>query len=228
MSPFFNWRSKPKRIFYRTLYKNRQSNSWLVSLKGDLGIAKNYRGITLTTIAAKVYNALLHNRIEPKIEKILKKNQNGFRRNRSNNIICQLLQGFWHRGKLEQILFAYGLPPQKKAVVAIMMLYKTTKVKVRSPDGDTDYLDIVAGVLQGDTLAPYLFIISLGYVLRTSINLMKENSFKLAKERSRRYPAQTITDADYAYDIALLAITPPQAETLIHSLERKLDGIHVL
>ena len=48
--------------------------------KGDLGIVKNYQGITLTSIAAKIYNALLHNRIEPKIEKILRKNQNGFRR----------------------------------------------------------------------------------------------------------------------------------------------------
>ena len=28
----------------------------------------------------------------------------------------------------------------------------------------TDYFDIVAGVLQGDTLAPYLFIICLDYV----------------------------------------------------------------
>ena len=41
-----------------------------------------------------------------------------------------------------------------------MILYRNTKVKVRSPDEDTDYFDIVAGVLQGDTLAPYLFIMS--------------------------------------------------------------------
>ena len=34
---------------------------------GDLGLAKNYRGITLTSIAAKIYNAQLRNRIEPKI-----------------------------------------------------------------------------------------------------------------------------------------------------------------
>ena len=33
--------------------------------KGDLGIAKNYRGITLISIMAKIYNALLRNRIEP-------------------------------------------------------------------------------------------------------------------------------------------------------------------
>ena len=54
-----------------------------------------------------------------------------------------------------------------------------------------------------DTLDPYQFIIYLDYVLRTSIDFMKDNGFKLAKERSRRYPAQTITNADYADDIAL-------------------------
>ena len=40
--------------------------------KGDLGLAKNCRGITFTSIAAKIYNALLRNRIEPKIENILR------------------------------------------------------------------------------------------------------------------------------------------------------------
>ena len=45
------------------------------------------------------------------------------------------------------------------------------------------------------------------------------------KKRSRRYPAKTITDADYADDIALLANTPNQAETLLHSLERAATGI---
>ena len=142
--------------------------------KGDLGLAKNYRGITLTSIAAKTYNALLRNRIEPKIDNILRKNQNGFRRNRSTTsqilTIRRILEGVRaknlqatllfvdftkafdsiHRGKMEQILLAYGLP--KETVAAIMILYRNTKVKVRSPDRDTDYFDIVAGVLQGNTL----------------------------------------------------------------------------
>ena len=99
------------------------------------------------------------------------------------------------------------------------------KSKSLLPDGDTDYFDIVAGVSQGDTLAPYLFIICLDYVLRTSINKMKDNGFKLTKERSKRYPVQTITDADYADDIALLANTSGQAETLLHSLERAAPGV---
>ena len=127
------------------------------------------------------------------------------------------------RGKMEQILLAYGLP--EKNVAAIMILYRNTKVKVRSPDGDTEYFDIVAGVLQGDMLAPYLFIICLDYVLRTLIDNIRENGFVLTKKRSRRYPAKTITDANYVNDIALLANTPNQAETILHSLERAAAGI---
>ncbi len=64
-----------------------------------------------------------------------------------------------------------------------------------------------------------MLIICLDFELRTSIDLMRENSFKLTKERSRRYPAQTITDVDYGDDIALLANAPTQAETLLRSLE---------
>ena len=109
------------------------------------------------------------------------------------------------------------------------MLHKNTKVKVVSPDKDTDYFDIIASVLQGDTFAPYLLIICLDYGLRTSIEEMKDNGFKLTKERSRRYPTQTITDADYFDYIALLANTPSQAETLLFNLEQAPAdiGLHV-
>ena len=90
-----------------------------------------------------------------------------------------------------------------------MILYKNTKVKVRSPDGDTDFFYIVTGVLQGDTLATYLFIFRPDFGFRMSIDLMKENGSKLVKERSRRYLAQTIMDADYADDSAFGKFTRP-------------------
>ena len=47
---------------------------------------------------------------------------------------------------------------------------------------------------------------SSGKLVRLSIG--RRNGIKLTKEKSRRYPAQTITDADYADDIALLANAP--------------------
>ena len=55
--------------------------------------------------------------------------------------------------------------------------------------------------------------------------MMKDNGFNLAKERSRRYPTQTITDVDYADDIAFLANIHDQAETLLHGLEWAAVGI---
>ena len=62
-------------------------------------------------------------------------------------------------------------------------------------------------------------------MLKTSIDKMKDNGFKRAKERSRRYPEQTIMDVDYIDDIALLANAPDQAETQLHSLEPAAGGI---
>ena len=118
---------------------------------------------------------------------------------------------------MEDLQLAYGLP--KETVAAITILYRNTKMKVRSPDEDTEYFDIVSGVQQEDTPAPILFIICLDFVLRTSIDKIRENCFELTLKRSRRYPAKTINDADYADDIAILANTPNQAETLLHSLE---------
>ena len=112
--------------------------------KGDLGLVKNYRGITLTSIAAKIYNALLRNRIEPKIDNILRKNQNGFRKKnqQATLLFVDFTKAFdsIHRGKMGQILLAYGLP--KETVAAITILYRNAKVKVRSPDGDTEFLTI--------------------------------------------------------------------------------------
>ena len=101
-----------------------------------------------------------------------------------------------------------------------MMLYRNTKVNT-----DTDYFDTVAGVLQGNTLASYLFIICLDNVLRTSIDKIKENGLKLTKERSRRYPAKTFTHANYADEKALLANSTARDKTQQHNLERAAAGI---
>ena len=41
----------------------------------------------------------------------------------------------------------------------------------------------------------------------------------IVEKRNRRYPAETMTDADSADDRALLANTPAQAESQLHKLE---------
>ena len=62
-----------------------------------------------------------------------------------------------HHGKIAEILQVYGIP--NETITAIMMLYRNTKAMVQSPDGNTDFFNVVAGVLQGDTLAPFLFML---------------------------------------------------------------------
>ena len=75
-----------------------------------------------------------------------------------------------------------------------------------------------------DTLAQFLFLICRDYVPQLPIDLMKEK-----KGRSRRYPVETIMDADDADDPALLANATTQRESLLYNLmqaQRKI-GLYV-
>ena len=178
------------------MLKGEKPSIWTKSIiiplpkKGDLSVPPNYRGISLTPIAAKIYNKLLLNRIRPHIEPMLRKNQNGFRPNRSTTAqilaLRRLVEGIKmknlpavltfvdfkkafdsiHRGKMLEILKAYGIP--ETIVSAIGMMYRDTEAQVISPDGETEFFSILAGVLQGDTLAPLLFIIVLDYAFKNS------------------------------------------------------------
>ena len=69
-----------------------------------------------------------------------------------------------------------------------MVLYKNTKAMVWSQGEDTDYFDVLTSVLQGDTVTPFLFILSLDYVLPTPADQLNETGFTLEKARSRSYP----------------------------------------
>ena len=73
-----------------------------------------------------------------------------------------------------------------------MMLNKNRKSMVCSPNCDTNFFDVVTGVLQGDTLTPCMFIICLDYVLWMSFDLIKENGFTLKKDKK-----QTISHRNY-------------------------------
>ena len=114
-----------------------------------------YRGITLSGIATKIYNSMLLNRIQPEVDKVLRKNQTGFRKNRPTVgqilTVRRLIEGVRaknrkpsllfvdfskafdsiHRCKMEKILRAYGIPAE--TVAAIMMLYKKHKVLGKIP-----------------------------------------------------------------------------------------------
>ena len=115
--------------------------------------------------------------------------------------IYRLLQGIdsISRTKLEDILRNYGLTT--KIVAAVMSMYLGTTARVVTAYGCSNDLAVESGVLQGDTLASYLFVITVDYVLRASI---PDDSigFKIRRRLSRGHPAKYVTDLDFADDIA--------------------------
>ena len=156
---------------------------------------------------AKIYNALLGNRIEPKIDKILQKNQNSFRRNRSTTsqilTIPRILQGVYNI--IRWFLPCIWLHTQREDGANTSRQRPSQRNRRSHSDGLQKHKCI--GPLTGwrqrllrrcnmcatrRHITQHLFIICQDYVLKTSMDLMKENSFKLAKERSRRYPAQQL------------------------------------
>ena len=129
-----------------------------------------------------------------------------------------------HRGKMLKILRAYGIPGQ--IVDAIGDMYKRTMAQVISPDGETDLFEILAGVLQGDTLAPYLFVIVLDFALRMTIEGKDEAlGFHLVKRRRRGIGPEVVTDLDFADDIALLSEEIHQAQELLQRVETSVAKV---
>ena len=122
-----------------------------------------------------------------------------------------------HRAKMMQTLKTYGIP--NELVNAIEKLYEGARAKVLSPDGETEYFEILGSVLQGDTLAPYLFTIVIDYIMRMAIDGKEELGFILNPKRNRQYPAEVITDLDYADDIALICHEIAQAKKLLNRVE---------
>ena len=220
-----------------------------VPKSGDLSNTNNYRGISLICIVAKIYNRMILNRIRSVIDLKLRINQNGFRPGRSTVAqiltLRRIIEGVKanhlpaiitfidfkkafdsiHRAKMMRILKAYGIPPN--LLRAIEAMYSNTKARVTTPDGETEQFDITAGVLQGDTLAPFLFIIVLDYAMRKAMADGKEDELGLTvtPRRSRRHPKEVLADLDFADDIALLSDAVQQAQELLHRVETECNKV---
>ena len=114
-----------------------------------------------------------------------------------------------------------------------MVLYRNTKSFVRFPDGETEFLDILAEVLQGDTLTPFLFIICLDYVLTISVDKCNEYGRTLELERSRRLPTKKITDAVILLIIHISIVTAimvlyRNTKSLVRSSDGELEFFDIL
>ena len=154
-------------IFHRLLldlcnfaYKNhispsiwRRSQIIHIPKSGDLTLPTNYRGISLLSIAAKIYNKLILNCLRPALEPILRKNQNGFRPGRStlgqiltlrriieeitlsNKSAALIFVDFSkafdsvNREKMFEILGLYGIPSEIINAISVTSVDCVTSVK---------------------------------------------------------------------------------------------------
>ena len=208
--------------------------------KGDLSLMMNYRGISLTSVGAKLYNRVMLNRIRPSIEKILRPNQAGFRPGRGTTELIAAIRRIIEGASAKQLpliitfvdfrkafdsvsrpmLFAimrhYGIP--ERVVEAIARLYYGSKAKVFVNGDLSEEFEVSTGVMQGDVLAPYLFILVVDYVMSRS----EENfGFEYTKRLSPRYPGKRIADLDYADDIALLESTIERATEFLRRVSEE-------
>lgn len=209
----------------QTVYEtNTAPKQWTTNIivpvpkEGNLQLMTNYRGISLMSIAAKVYNRMLLNRIYPKVDKLLRPNQAGFRKGRSCiqqiHILRRIIDGarLRHlplsitfidfkkafdsikRDVMFAILRHYGIP--EKLVFAIKSLYDNSTSKVYYENQLSNEFSTQSGVLQGDVLAPFLFVIVIDYIMRNS----DEAGFLTQPRESSRKPEQRLNDLDYADD----------------------------
>jgi exonuclease III len=200
---------------------------------------EEHRGISLMSCTAKTFNKVLLRRVQPVLDPYLRSEQNGFRplRGTCQQILAlrRVIEGATKfqtsavvvfvdfckafdsvdRRSLSKILAAYKV--HARLVRGILALYEDTSAAVLTSDGLTDEFDTSSGVLQGDTLAPFLFVLLLDWVLRVAIP-DDTNGFLLARRVGRRVPEQRISVLGYADDLALVSSSAAGAQAMLNSL----------
>lgn len=207
--------------------------------KGDNSKLTNYRGISLMSAITKIYNKLILNRIYDKINDKLLSNQKGYRKLNNTtqliNVFRRIKEGFCKnnltyiatfidlskafdsidRTKLWKILKNYGL--SDKIISAIKCIYQNSKAKIQIKGQLSNELLLSTGVLQGDALAPFLFIIVIDYLLK---NISDDYGLITHKNPNIKLKSQA-----YADDIVLLDNNPTLALQHLVSLEAEAHKV---
>ncbi len=184
--------------------------------KGDLASCGNWRGITLLSIPGKILSRILLERMKDSLDKKLREEQAGFRKNRSctdhiftlRTIIEESLE--WqsstylnfidfekafdsiHRDTLWKILQSYGIP--EKYLNIIKDMYEGYSCSVRHDGKHSEWFNITSGVRQGCILSPFLFLTAIDWVMRRATGINAGIQWTLTSH---------LEDLDFADDICL-------------------------
>jgi len=223
--------------------------------KGDLSDTGNWRGIVLLCHLTKLYDGLLLQRLRKAVDAHLKYTQNGFRHDRSTVHHITLLKvlvdtaSTFHDYPLHCCFVDFSKAFDSvywKSIVRRLQFFQCPNsfirdifkvmnghtLYVRTSDGlISDPISQNVGVLQGDTLAPYLFVLVLDGVLQKlpthlGVLLSRAAPKQTARQRaiSKDSPFEReirLTDAAFADDIGILAHTSGNLQELFPILERE-------
>ena len=119
-------------------------------------------------------------------------------------------------------LSKYGI--SELLIANVVQFYIGTSTVVTMAHGNTENCSTTSGVLQGDTLAPFLFITLLDYVLCETL-VDNIDGFTITPRRSSRYPAVQIGALVYADDIAITCDAIDQAKNVFQRLKMKASKV---
>ena len=216
---------------------DKWKHSIIVSIlsKGNSSSLVNQRGIAESCAFAKLTNKLLLARIRDIIEPHLMGVQSGFRAGRSTVeqtmalryildmcrvskrmttiIFVDFTKAFdsIDRRAISIVMSLYGV--SELLIANVVQFYIGTSAIVATAHGNTDKLSTTSGVLQRDTLAPFLFITLLDYVFRETL-IDNIDGFTISPRKRLRYPAVWNGALVYADEIAITCDTIDQAENV--------------
>ncbi|CAH8605695.1 unnamed protein product [Schistosoma haematobium] len=225
-------------LFNKILDEEQVPKDWKEGLlikipkKGDLSKCVNYRGITLLSIPGKVFNRVLLNRMKDCVDAQLRDQQAGFRKDRSCTdqiatlriIVEQSIE--WnsslyinfidyekafdsvHRTTLWKLLRHYGVP--QKIVNIIQNSYDGLNCKIMHGGQLTDSFEVKTGVRQGCLLSPFLFLLVIDWIIKTSTSEGKHGIQWTSRMQ--------LDDLDFSDDLALLSKTQQQMQEKTNSV----------
>ena len=124
-----------------------------------------------------------------------------------------------------KILREYGI--RESIVAATGLLSTGTKAKVLSPD--SEFFEVIAGVLQGDTLVSFIFTIMLENAMKQAIwnDAQEIIGFKLNQKISRRHQHNTniVTNLEFTANIVLVTEEMEQMQDFLDYAEHNVQKL---
>jgi hypothetical protein len=207
--------------------------------KGDRTVCNKHRGISLLATAYKIMESVMLKRLQPEAEIYARENQCGFRPGRSTTeqilalrLLIEQRQEFRRpvvatfvdfkaafdsvdRNELFEILGESGVP--LKFVNLTKLLYRGSGSRVRVYGKTSERFPVVTGVKQGAILSPFLFNTVVDSVMRTSMSPNLGIPVSTIPE--------TLSDLDYADDLAILSETASNGQILLDRLHDSGTGV---